>query len=122
MAKTRQPKTIGEVIDKSIAENRIGAVLFYFLAVVAVLGGIAVLIGAIVARMPLMGLGAAASGLALPAMKIAKDILKQNMAIRLMEIPLNKADTAEQAAEFIQRFFESTFQEPSRPNKDNGGK
>ena len=72
------------------------------------------LIGAILNRMPLMGLGAAASFLAIPAMTTANEIRKQNMAIRLLEIPLNKAETAEEAAALIQQFFQSTFHE-SRP-------
>ena len=52
-----------------------------------------------------------------PAMRKARRIREQNIAIRLLEIPLTNSRTAEEAARILQEFFAATI-----PSKTAAGK
>jgi hypothetical protein len=62
--------------------------------------------------------GAVATGLFYPAMRLARGIRQQNMAIRLLEIPLTNSRTAEEAAKILQEFFASTIPAKPIPRKE----
>ena len=50
-------------------------------------------------------------------MGFAKRIRKENIAIRLLEAPLTRADTAREAADAISQSFLSLTAEPAHKNK-----
>ena len=49
--------------------------------------------------------GTVSSGFFWPAMRSARRTRRENIAIRLLEAPLARADTVKDAAEMLQRFF-----------------
>jgi hypothetical protein len=103
-------RTAKEVIDQAIHENRPGEYLLYLFSCTTFLVGIATLgTGAYNGEALTAGLGTVASVMFYPAMKLAKRIREQNVAIRLLEIPLNGAHTAAEAALVLKEFFQSTY-------------
>lgn len=65
---------------------------------------------------PLMAIaGVADSALFWPAVRFADKTRRSNIMLRTLEIPLNRARTAEEAAEMLRRVFESHFSEKSTP-------
>jgi hypothetical protein len=99
-----------EVIDQAIHENRAGEWLCYAFAIVFVVVGIGVLIwGAIAGQVVVSVAGSIASILFWPAMREARQIRKENIAIRLLEAPLSKADTATAAAQALRDAFTAVF-------------
>jgi hypothetical protein len=53
--------------------------------------------------------GAVSSALFVPAMMMAKGIRRQNLAIRLLEAALSRAETAQEAAQAIRSAFTEVF-------------
>lgn len=115
-----QRRTTDQVINQAIEENRFGERMLYGFAVAFVLVGLSVLgyglrrgdhIEAIT--------GCVASSLFFPAMSQARKIREQNMAIRLLEIPLSNSTTAQEASEVLRLFFESTFQKSPKAERTN---
>jgi hypothetical protein len=51
-------------------------------------------------------------------MRLAQGIRQQNMAIRLLEIPLSNSRTAEEAAKILHEFFAATIPAKSIPRKE----
>jgi hypothetical protein len=103
-------RTASDVIEHAINENRFGEHLLYLFSCASIFVGLAVLVyGAYRAESVTATLGTVASLMFYPAMRLAKGIRDQNMAIRLMEIPLNNSKTAEEAANVLRQFFESTI-------------
>ncbi len=104
----RSAKTI---IDQAIKENRTGEWLVYGFAVALVgVGVVAIIFGMAVEGHGLVAVaGSIASALFYPAMKYAKEIRRENLAIRLLEAPLSNAATAEEAAMAIQKAFSEIF-------------
>jgi hypothetical protein len=108
------PRSAKEIIDQAIAENRLNEYLCYVFASVFVVSGTGTLIFGLVKWDGIMALvGAVANLLFFPAMKQAREIRKENIAIRLLEAPLSASKTAKDAADALTEFFEKTFQ-PSR--------
>ena len=102
-----------EVIDEAIGENRHGEWLLYGFSVITFVAGLVALGFGIYRNQAVTEIvGVAATALFHPAMSRARLIREQNMAIRLLEIPLNNAQTIQEASELLRRFFESTI--PSR--------
>lgn len=94
------------VIDEAIRENRYAEIVLYGLATIVVLAGSFTLVYAVVTGQPIPAVaGAASDSLFIPAMVFAARVRKANMAIRLLEVPLSKAETAEEAAKAIMDFF-----------------
>jgi hypothetical protein len=105
MAKERA-RTAKEIIDQAISENRINEFLLYGFAVVFVLSGMTALICGIIWEAGVVALaGGIGSGLFFPAMYLAHRIRRENIAIRLLEAPLSKAETSEEAANALREFF-----------------
>lgn len=68
------------------------------------------LIAGVLGNEPLVALaGGIASALFYPAMRQAWQIRRENIAIRLLESPLGKAETSHQAADALNEFFVNTF-------------
>jgi len=105
-------RTASEVIDLAIAENRPGERLLYGFSIVFVGVGLSVLIWSMVIRAPILGAcGTLASALFWPAMTSARRTRKETLAIRLLEAPLSRADTAKEAAEMLQHLFREIFRD-----------
>jgi len=104
------PRTPQQVIDQAITENHFGEYLGYAFAIVFVLCGVGVLvIGAIRKDGLVAAAGGISSTLFWPSLSAAMRIRRQNVAIRLLELPMNRADTSREAAEVLRGFFEFEF-------------
>jgi hypothetical protein len=104
------PRSAQQLIDQAIAENRLGERLCYILVVVFVVIGIGVIIWGASAGQGVVSIaGSIASLLFWPAMREARQIRKENMAIRLLEDPLSRAETAEEAARALRDAFVAIF-------------
>ncbi len=118
---TDEPRPAKDVIEQAIAENNGPAWLLYVLAAIVVTVGVGVLIYGVVSGQPVVALaGAISSSLFVPAMAYAKRIRKENIAIRLLEVPLSKADAATDAADAIrENFLKLGSEEPSPKRKED---
>ncbi|MGB9454735.1 MAG: hypothetical protein WCB12_01745 [Bryobacteraceae bacterium] len=104
-----------EVIDAAIRENRAGEYVLYGLSVLFALVGVGTLIYGIVRGTPGTSLaGAIASGLFWPAMTEARKTRKESLAVRLLEAPLSRADTAKEAADMLREVFDSLMLEKAK--------
>lgn len=118
---TNHARSTSEVIDRAIAENRIGERLLYFSAFIFITTGLAILIWAIRSQQPLMGLlGVLTSSLFWPALSSIRRTRKENLSIRLLEAALSRADTAKDAADALSQFFKDSMKvhsdgEPVKP-------
>jgi hypothetical protein len=100
------PRTPRQVIDKAIEENRFGEWLLYSLATAFAVIGLVVLVWAALSRQPIVAIAGGISGsLFWPAIRSARQTRKESIAIRLLEAPLSRADTAEQAATMLHYVF-----------------
>ncbi len=109
-------RTAQQVIDQAIADNKPSEYLLYVFATVFVLCGMITLIAGLIQKEGLLALaGGVASTLFLPAMSQARQIRRENIAIRLLESPLSMAETTHDAAEALKDFFVDTFK-PRRAN------
>src|SRR6266446_1109460 len=103
-------RTAQRVIDEAIRENRLGEWLCYLFAIVFVVVGVGVIIaGAVTGQGVVAVAGSIASILFWPAMKEARQMRKENMAIRLLEAPLSMAETSRAAAEALRDAFTVVF-------------
>lgn len=108
------PRTTGEVIDLAIRENRFATYLLYGFSVAFVVTGIALIVWSMAEKQPMMALAGVADGaLFWPAVRFADKTRRSNIMLRTLEIPLNRAQTAKEAAEMLQRVFETHFIEKS---------
>jgi hypothetical protein len=95
-------RSASEVIDLAIRENRRSEWLLYFFAILFATVGLSVLVCGVVRGEPVSTVaGVVASTLFWPAMTSARRTRKENIAIRLLEAPLSRADTAKDAAEML---------------------
>jgi hypothetical protein len=103
-------RTVTEVINQAIQENKRPDYLLYAFACIFVLTG-EVLIGwSLYSRLPLMSVaGAALNGLAWPAYNGIKKLRAENLMLRMLEIPLSKTRTAEEAAKMLIEQFMHHF-------------
>jgi hypothetical protein len=108
------PRTTSDVIDLAVRENRLATQILYGFSIVFVLTGVALVVWSMVQKQPLMAIAGVADGaLFWPAVKFADKTRRSNIMLRTLEIPLNRARTAEEAAEMLRRVFESHFSEKS---------
>ena len=63
--------------------------------------------------------GCVSSALCLPAVHLARSIRKENIAIRLLEFTLSKAETEKEAAQALHRFVSDLLE--SKPEKQGSG-
>jgi hypothetical protein len=107
---------VGDIISQAISENRRAEWLLYGFATLFVLVGLSLIICGIVKDTVLVWAGVAESVLFVPAVLLARRTREQNMAVRLLEIPLRKARSADEAAKVLTRFFQSAFGFSSSPS------
>lgn len=87
-----------------------GQVLAYLAIVVSLIGGIAGLIQASLGQQPLVAvLSGVLSVCIWPSLRFALLVRRQNIALRLLEIPLNQARTAEEMAKLLREFFKAAY-------------
>lgn len=112
---TGEVRTAKEVIDQAINENRLGQWLLYVFAGMFVIVGLSVLVyGMIRGEAVIAASGTVASVLFWPAMNSARRTRRESIAIRLLEVPLSRADTAKEASEMLQRLFDEIFSDRRR--------
>ena len=93
-----------DVIDDAIRENLTAAWMMYIFAILFVFVGLFVLVMGVINKDPLSSiLGAVSSSLFYPSMTAARRTRKENIAIRLLEAPLSRADTAKDASEMLHK-------------------
>lgn len=98
------------IIDQAIRENRFGECLLYVFAALFVVCGVIVLLCAVWRKDTEQAIvGTVASALFFPAMHQARQIRKENLAIRLLEAPLSHAATAGESAVAIRKAFLEIF-------------
>jgi len=106
-----EPRTAKQVIDQAIKENRLGERLCYGFATAFVAVGIAAVGRALFMEQSVWttAVGAVVSALFWPAMNAARQIRRENLAIRLLEAPLSRAETGQAAADMLQKAFVEVF-------------
>jgi hypothetical protein len=108
-------RTVRDIIDQAIAENRVPEYLLYLFAVLFVLTGELLIGDALYTKSGVAGiLGVALNGLAWPAYRATRSIRAENLMLRMLEVPLTKARTAEEAARMITEMFENHFKQTSK--------
>ena len=105
------PRSAKQVIDQLIKENRWWE-WFCFIAICAfLLVGVGVIVRAMLVDQSdvLTVVGGVCNVLIWPSLGHARRIRKENQMMRLLEIPLSKAETAEKAADMIREMFVAVF-------------
>jgi hypothetical protein len=107
------PRTAKQVIDQLIHENRWWEWVCFIAVCVFLLMGVAIIVRAMLVEQSnvLTAVGGACNLLVWPSLAHARRIRKENQAIRLLEIPLSQAETAEKAADMIHKMFVRVFVE-----------
>jgi hypothetical protein len=106
------PRTPRQVIDDAVSENRFGERLLYFMTLTFAVIGLFLLSWAAINRLPIVAaVGCVSSYLFWPAMKSARQTRKESVAIRLLEAPLGRADTAKEAADMLRQVFDKLMLE-----------
>jgi hypothetical protein len=105
------PRTAKQVIDQLIKENRWWEWFCFIAVCVFLLVGVGVIVRAMIVDQSnvLTVVGGTCNVLIGPALTHARRIRKENQAMRLLEIPLSKAETAEKAANMIREMFVEVF-------------
>jgi len=105
-------RTAQEVINEAIDENRANEMLLYGLSLISFLLGVAVIVWSLYRNQPIATLaGAIESTLFAPAVYFIRQIRRENIKLRLMELPLSSAKTAEEAAKAIITLFAEEFRD-----------
>lgn len=103
-------RTAQQIIDHAIRENRFASNLLYAFATVFVASGVFALVVGVLQKQGVVALaGSITSGMFIPTMSAGRSIRRENIAIRLMELPLSKANTADEAAKALNDFFLSAL-------------
>jgi hypothetical protein len=105
------PRTAKQVIDQLIRENRPWQWFCFAAASAFVLVGLVAIIRAMLVSQSevLTIVGGVSGALVWPALSHAQRIRKENQAIRLLEIPLSKAETVNEAADMLREMFVEVF-------------
>src|SRR5205823_138928 len=102
-------------------ENKASERLLYGLAAAFATVGIGILVlGAIKGQQLTAIAGSISAVLFWPAMRLARQTRRENIAIRLLEAPLAMAETSQQAAETIQRLVENILRDNSQLDGRDG--
>jgi hypothetical protein len=106
----QRPRPAREIIDQAISENQINERLLYAFSSVFVMIGTLAICWGVVRNVGLATIGGMVSStLFLPAMQMARRIREQNIALRLLEVPLDRSESAEEAARLLRDFFATAF-------------
>ncbi len=105
------PRNARQVIDQLINENRKWEWFCFVTPCVFVLAGVGVIPRALFVTQSevLTVMGGSCNFLIWPSLSHARRIRKENQALRLLEIPLSKAETVEAAAHMIREMFVEIF-------------
>lgn len=103
------PLKVRDIIDQAIRENQGRERLLLAFAVGFVVLGSVVLMWGLANDSVIAYAGIAESILFIPAILVLRRITHENTALRLLEIPLRKAKTAEEAARVLTAFFASAY-------------
>jgi len=102
------PLKVHEIIDQAIRENRHAErILLGFAALFVGLGTVVLIVG-LVTDSVVAYAGVVESVMFVPAVWLVLRIRTQNIAVRMMEIPLRKAKNAQEAERLLIDFFRST--------------
>ena len=97
------------VIDQAILENKIPEYLLYLFSVcLFISGGVLLVIGDNLVIASILEITV------LPAMAMTRRFRDRNMALRLMEIPLAHAKTAEEAARALKEVYVTLYNDNSK--------
>ena len=101
-----------DVIDQAISDNKLSENLMYLLAVLFSIVGLGVLVFGVIQQDTISSItGVVTSSLFWPAMSSARRTRKECIAIRLLEAPLARADTAREAADTIRQLVEHVLKD-----------
>ncbi len=103
------PLNVHDIIEQAIQENRSRERWLVAFAVVFVVLGAVVLVWGLVQNSLIAYAGVAESALFLPAILVVRRINHENTALRMLEIPLRKTNTAEEAERLLIQFFGSAY-------------
>jgi hypothetical protein len=108
-------RTARQVIDQAIADNRKQEWILYSFSITCVLTGLVLILwGLFHGDKIFAGLGTLSSALFWPAMRYARQIRRESIAIRLLEVPLSKAETETAACAMLERFFRDLMLDKSK--------
>jgi len=103
-------RTAEDTISQAIAENPLPEYLLYGFAAVFVVTGEILIWWSIQHGSGLGALGGAAlNGFVWPAFRQTRELRQQNLMLRMLEIPLSKAKTADEAANMLTEAFSNHF-------------
>jgi hypothetical protein len=112
------PRSTSDVIDQAIRENRHWEILVSTFTAVFISVGVAIILWSMIHNQPIATLaGVIESALFWPAMSVAMRTRRANIMLRLLEVPLEKSQTGAEAAEMLQRVFESHFRDDAGAKK-----
>jgi len=104
------PRAAEDVINQAIKENRVPEFILYEMLIAFVFVGIGIIVWSFASSHAWVAVaGAALDGLAWPAYKETKRVRQENLMLRLLEIPLSKARTADEAATMLTERFASLY-------------
>ena len=113
-----EARSAKDVIDQAITENRIPAYILYGFAIIFVLVGVFVIVWGVLKGITFSTVvGLISSSLFWPAMSSARQTRKENIAIRLLEAPLSRVDTAKEAAEMLRRLVNEILSNTKQDGK-----
>ncbi|CAM2007327.1 hypothetical protein [Acanthopleuribacter pedis] len=104
-------RSIHDVLQDAIADGKVPERILLSFAILIGFTGMGVIYVGIYAnpQIEVAALGTAMESLVLVAVNMVKNIRRENYSIRLLEIPLSKASTSEEAAKLLSTFFRDTW-------------
>jgi hypothetical protein len=106
-----------EVINQAIRENRPPEYILYGMSIAFVITGISLIVWSMIHGFGWTAVaGAGLDGLAWPAFQQTKNLRQQNLMLRMLEIPLSKARTTDEAAKMLTEQFASLFKVQEKRN------
>jgi hypothetical protein len=116
------PRSTSEIIDQAIRENRFWEILLFVLSGLFVVIGVIIIFWALVRHETVISIiGGVESAFFWPVLNFAMRIRRTNIMIRLLEVPLERARTADEAAQMLFRVFEKNFQDVASPTIQQKG-
>ena len=105
--RSRRTRTPKQVIDQAIDENRGGARLLYAFASICVsIGVVAIIAGMLQHQGAVAVAGSVSTSLLFPAIWQARATRRENIAIRMLELAIDRAANPEEAVKLLNGFFD----------------
>ena len=103
-------RTTTDIINQAISENRKPEWLLYAFATIFVITGEVIVGWAMSSHSPFTAsIGVVLNGLAWPAFRETRAIRAENLMLRMLEVPLAQAQTADEAAKMLTERFSRHF-------------